>query len=77
MGICYRSEGKVCLFFQEKGGQVCTLQNAQANAVTLPANPEHSSLIEAMEPYTKKRVLHFADMRHAYGNFPSKEYRKR
>lgn len=62
---------------QEKGGQVCMLQSAQANAVALPADPEHSSLIEALEPYRKNRVLHFPDMRHAYGSFPSKEYRKR
>ncbi|CAL8469429.1 g8970 [Coccomyxa elongata] len=62
---------------QVKGGQVCTLQKAQAKAVTLPANPEHSSLMEALEPYKKKRVLHFPDMRLAYSNFPSKEHRKR
>ncbi len=59
------------------GGQVCTLQKGQANAVTLPANPQHSSLMEALEPYREKRVLHFPDMRLAYGNFPSKDYRKR
>ena len=46
-------------------------------AVTLPPDPEHAVLIKALEPYRNDRVLHFADMRHAYGNFPSKQYRDR
>ncbi|EIE21596.1 hypothetical protein COCSUDRAFT_17381, partial [Coccomyxa subellipsoidea C-169] len=55
----------------------CRPPDAQANSVALQSDPEHASLIQALAPFSSKRVLHFEDMRHAYGNFPTKEYRDR
>jgi len=49
----------------------------QKDAVILQPDPDHASLVKALEPYKSMRVLHFNDMRHAYGAFPSEDYRKR
>lgn len=71
---CQNPRGPLCV---RQVGQDCRPLETKANAVTLRKNPDHATLLKALEPHSSKRVLHFADMRHAYGNFPSKEYRDR